>query len=166
MLAIQILDIKTFMQFLFQTQELDAYELVSAELQTQMTYTIDGRINLNFFSEEEIMQYQLKQTPYLPWLFAKEKVFQLIKGKKTPTQMKLVLRLSQSQMEDFLKQSNTHSTNDIDGMFINIIFQEQKLNVIFGISYKIFTLDKSLEEEFFSNFITFLKQKQITFQQI
>ncbi|MGN0438707.1 MAG: DUF5721 family protein [Lachnospiraceae bacterium] len=165
MLAIQILDIKTFMQFLFQTRELDAYELVSGELQTQMNYTFDGRINLNFFSEEEIVQYQLKQAAYLPWLLAKEKIFQLIKGKKTPTQMKLVLRLSQSQMEDFLKQSNTYTTNDIDGMFVNIIFQEQKLNVIFGISYKIFTLDKSLEEDFSSIFITFLKQKQITFQQ-
>lgn len=164
MQTVQILDIKAFMQLLFQTNELDSYEFVSGELQTQMKYTFDGHMNHSFFSDEEITQYNLEHATYLPWLLAKDKVFQLIKGKKTPAQMKLVLRLSPSQMEILLQNTTNYTANDIDGMFVNILFQEQKLNVILGISYKIFSLDKSLEDDLFSFFTTFLKQKQITFQ--
>lgn len=165
MQSLQILDIKSFMQFLFQSQELDTYEFVSGELQTQMKYTFDGHINSSFFSDEEAAQYELEHATYLPWALAKEKVFLLIKGKKTPTHMKLVLRLSQLQTEKLLQQTTHYTTKDIDGMFINILYQEQKLNVIFGISYKIFTLDKILEEELSRHFVTLLKSKQITCQQ-
>lgn len=164
MQAIQILDIKTFMQLLFQTKELDSYDFVSGELQTQMKYTLDGHINHSFFSDEETEQYQLKDASYLPWSLVKDKVFQLIKGKKTPDQMKLVLRLSGTQMAELLQNTANYTAKDIDGMFINIIFHEKKLNVIFGISYKIFSLDKSLEDELSSFFITFLKQNKIAFQ--
>mgnify|MGYP004614121349 FL=1 len=163
MQSIQILDVKPFMQVLFQTTELDSYDFVSGEIQTQLGYQLDGHVNPDFFSEEEADRYQPTHTGYLPWVLAKEKVFQIIKGKKTPSQMKLVLRLSPSQSEEILQQSTTYSANEIDGFFVNILFQEQKLNVILGISYKIFTLDKSLEDVFSAYFITFLKHNHITF---
>lgn len=150
------------MQLLFQSPELDSYEFVSGELQTQMTYIFDGHINASFFTEEETEQ--LQNASYLPWHFAKEKIFLLIKGKKTPSHMKLVLRLSHNQTEELLQQNSNYTHHDIDGMFINIYFHEQKLNVILGISYKIFTLGKTFEEDFSKNFITLLKSNQIAFQ--
>lgn len=162
MQAINILDIKQFMKLLFQTDALDAYQFVSAIIQTDMSYALDGHINQHFFNEDELDTLNLNDSIYMPWAVAKEKIFQLIKGKKTPTQLKIVLKCHQDDMNAFL--SSTHSSlnsNDIDGFFINILFQENKLNVICGISYKIFTLEKELETEFYANITTLFKQNNI-----
>ena len=105
MQSIEILDIKNFMQLLFQTDTLDNYQFVSANLQTDMFYTLDGHINTDFFNEEELNNIFLTGNMYLPWYIAKEKVFLLIKGKKTPSQLKIVLRANPKQMQEFLSQT-------------------------------------------------------------
>ena len=111
MQAINILDIKPFMQLLFQTTGLDSYRFVSSSILADISYTFDGHINHSFFNENDFDTLDIREQIYLPWSIAKEKVFQLIKGKKTPTQLK-------------------------------IVFQANNLNVIYGISYQIFTMKK------------------------
>ncbi len=163
MQSIHILDIKPFMQLLFQTEQLNEYEFVSADIRTDMTYSLDGHINRSFFSEEELIQHSLTQRSYLTWSIAREKVFTLIKGKRTPSLLKIVLRASVPETENLISSTNSSlNSNDIDGIFLNIIFQENKLNVICGISYKIFTMDKELESEFSAKIITLLKSSGIT----
>jgi hypothetical protein len=163
MQSIHILDIKPFMQLLFQTEQLNEYEFVSADIRTDMTYSLDGHINRSFFSEEELIQHSLTQRSYLTWSIAREKVFTLIKGKRTPSLLKIVLRASVPETENLISSTNSSlNSNDIDGIFLNIIFQENKLNVICGISYKIFTMDKELESEFSAKIITLLKSNSIT----
>ena len=163
MQSIHILDIKPFMQLLFQTEQLNEYEYESADIRTDMTYSLDGHINRSFFSEEELIQYSLTQRSYLTWSIAREKVFTLIKGKRTPSLLKIVLRASVPETENLISSTNSSlNSNDIDGIFLNIIFQENKLNVICGISYKIFTMDKELESEFSAKIITLLKSNSIT----
>lgn len=163
MQSIHILDIKPFMQLLFQTEQLNEYEFVSADIRTDMTYSLDGHINRSFFSEEELIQHSLTQRSYLTWSIAREKVFTLIKGKRTPSLLKIVLRASVPETDSLISSTNSSlNSNDIDGIFLNIIFQENKLNVICGISYKIFTMDKELESEFSAKIITLLKSNSIT----
>ncbi|MDE6761891.1 MAG: hypothetical protein K2J90_14625 [Lachnospiraceae bacterium] len=162
MQAVEILDIKNFMQLLFQTNILDSYEFVSAELSTDISYSLNGHIHKEFFNEEETNSIGLTDYDYLPWHLAKEKLFLLIKGKKTPLQLKIVLKACKSQTQDFLSKTNSSlNSNDIDGIFLNIIFQENKLNVICGISYKIFTMDKQLESEFSNSITTLFKSNDI-----
>lgn len=158
MQSIEILDIKQFMQLLFQTDKLDSYEFVSSKIVTDMSYELDGHINRNFFSTEELTQNGLNECTYLPWQLARDKNFLLIKGKRTPSELKIVLKLSKEQMNQFLSNSNSSlNPNDIDGMFLNVLFHENKLNVICGISYKIFTLEKNLESDFSQSIITLFK---------
>lgn len=163
MQAINILDIKQFMQLLFQTNALDQYQFVSATIQTDMLYSLDGHVNHSFFDEADLSTYNIADSIYLPWSLAKEKVFLLIKGKKTPSQLKIVLRANATDTDALLQSTKSSlKPNDIDGVFVNILFQENKLNVICGISYRIFTLDKNLESEFSNNIITLFKSNSIT----
>lgn len=165
MQAIEILDIKQFMRLLFQTDTLDHYEMVSAEIRTDISYSIDGKLNQSFYNKDELSLLQLEKNFFLPWQYAKEKIFSLIKGKKTPSLLKLILKVNSIQAEDILSLSNSSlNSNDIDGFFLNIIFQENKLNVICGLSYKIFTMDRELENYFSENIITLFKSKNITCQ--
>ncbi|MDO5154798.1 MAG: DUF5721 family protein [Eubacteriales bacterium] len=166
MQTIQILDIKPFMQLLFQTNQLDTYEFVSANLKTDMSYTLDGHLNLDFFEEEERLMLHEEHSPFIFWKFAKEKIFQLIKGKKTPSLLKIVLKLSPAATEQLLQDTRSSLTkHDIDGMFINILFQDHALSVICGISYKIFTMEKHLEQEFTTTIVSLFRQNHITIQQ-
>lgn len=165
MQTIEVLDIKQFMQLLFQTNALDSYEFISASIRTDMTYNLDGHINKEFFTPDELEQMNTNESLYLFWHTAKEKVFQLIKGKKTPSQLKIVLKLSEDNTYSLLESTHsTLSTMDIDGMFLNILFQHDKLTIVCGISYKIFTLDKNLENEFTTSISSLLKGASITCQ--
>ncbi len=163
MQTIEILDIKPFMQLLFQTETLDSCAFVSAEIRTDMTYTLDGHVHHEFFTEEESEQLDIRDQLYLPWNIAKEKVFTLIKGKKTPSLLKVVLKISSEETSTLLSATgSTLHTNDIDGLFLNITFQENKLHVICGVSYRIFTMDKELEREFADFVIETFKKHNIT----
>lgn len=165
MQAVEILDVKQFMQLLLQSPAFDFYEMVSATLRTDMDYSINGKWNHSFFDEEEIDANKLNDYIYLPWSLAKAKIFALIKGKKTPTVMKIVFKMSNANLESFLHSTNSsQNPNDITGVYLNVIFQEQKLNVTCSVSYKNFNLDKSLEQDFFNNFVTLLKSNGISSQ--
>ena len=164
MRTIEILDIKEFMQLLLQSDTFDLYDLVSGEIHTDMLYTIDGHMNHSFFSEEEQDIFAMSEHTYLPWKLAKAKVFLLIKGRKIPSSMKLVLRLPEHMITQIIRQQSTFQPDDISGIYLNILFQGQKLNVTCGISYKIFTLNKDLEDDISSVFITLFKSKHITCQ--
>ncbi len=163
MQLIQILDIKPFMQLLFQTEALDHYQLASATIQSDIQYILDGHLNSSFFSDEEFNSLQLANCEYLPWRIAKDKIFQIIKGKKTPTLLKIVLHPNETIIEELLSSTNSSlNSNDIYSVSVNISFQEQKLNVTVGISYKIFTMDKEFEMDFTSHLITLFKSNNIT----
>lgn len=165
MQTIEILDIKPFMQLLFQTNTFDSYEFVSAVIRTDMTYNLDGHLNRDFFTEEELRAQNANASPYLLWQTAKEKIFYLIKGKKTPSQLKLVLKLPHAAACSVLEATHSNLTaTDIDGMFMNILFQEDRLTIICGISYRIFTLEKHLEQEFTSYILSIFKTLSITCQ--
>lgn len=163
MQTIHVLDVKPFMQLLFQSNQIDTYSFVSGQIQTDMSYQLDGHRNPSFFDEAELELLDETNCTYLPWSIAKDRVFQIIKGKKTPSLLKIVLRASNTMTEELLSTTNSSlKSNDIDGMFINILFQENALNVICGISYKIFTLDKGLEQEFQDKIITLFKSSNIS----
>lgn len=165
MQAIEVLDIKQFMRLLFQTDTLDHYEMVSAEIRTGISYSVDGKLNRPFYNKDELSLLQLEKSFFLPWQYAREKIFSLIKGKKTPSLLKLILKVNSIQASDILSLSGSSlNPNDIDGFFLNIIFQENKLNVICGLSYNVFTMDKELENHFSDSIITLLKSNNITCQ--
>lgn len=165
MQTIEILDIKPFMQLLFQTNTFDSYEFVSALIRTDMTYNLDGHRNKDFLTKDEWAAQNAGDASFLLWQTAKERVFYLIKGKKTPSQLKIVFKLPPADTR--LVLTSTHSNladTDIDGMFVNILFQDNRLTVICGISYRIFTLEKQLEQEFTSHILAVLKSLSITCQ--
>ena len=115
MQAVEILDIKQFMHVLLQTPFFDSYDLVSATIRTDMDYEINGKWNHLFFDETEVENNKLSDHTYLPWHMAKDKVLMLIRGKKTPTVMKLVFKLNDHALSEVLETSaGNHNPGDID----------------------------------------------------
>jgi hypothetical protein len=144
----------------------DHFLLSEAVITTFNTFTIDGHLRKEFYSEDELESLQLKESHLSAWENIKPICFELIKGKKTPLHFKFVFQLSPSNTERLLQQTGLSLTpQDVNGLFINIKYDGNVLSCITGTSLNFFTLDKSLEQAWDSMIQRFLKQQEIIFDE-
>ena len=93
--------------------------------------------------------------------------FDLIKGRQTPSSFKFLFLLSPENMEHTLSSLHSAFTvSDISGFFINIRYQSQLLTLTTGISYNIFSADKTLDSEWDKLVMKFLANNDINFKEL
>lgn len=162
MLSIQIPDVKEFMNHLLRQDTFHPFYLWEASLKTSISYHIDGRLNQDFFNSDELEV--LPQSDYISWSQAKSQVFSMIKGNKTPLSMKIILMLSQSNLEHILVKYNLPlSRENINGLFFNIHFDGKVVRCTTGVAYKTFVMDKRLEQIFEENMLSWLNHYEIAY---
>jgi len=167
MIALELTDIKTFMNKLLRSEVFDHFLLQEAVITSSATYSINGQITKGFFSEEELEELQIKDCRFLPFSMLKTNCFDLIKGKKTPSAFRFVFLLSPSNMEKTITAvGSSYSASDVTGMYINLKYQNQLLSLTTGIAYNVFSTDKSLETEWDKMVVKFLKQHEISYEEI
>ena len=167
MIAIELTDIKDFMNKLLRSEIFDHFLLQEAVITTAATYTINGQLTKGFYSDEELRELELEGCRFLPFSSLRANCFNLIKGKKTPSAFRFVFLLSPKNMEKTISSvGSSYHTSDVTGMYINIKYQNQLLSLTTGIAYNIFSTDKTLENEWDKMVMKFLKQHQIDFEEI
>lgn len=123
-------DIKIFMNKLLTEDTFDSYEVRNIELETMVKYQIDGKINKDYLAENE-------ERIYCKWGELRHSVYGLIKGSKKPKVFKLVFALTKERVEILHPNGSA--------MFINIMFENDRVGFITGSSQKEFTLEKSVD---------------------
>lgn len=93
MLALQVTSMKHFMNQLLTTDTFDIFLLEEATVTTANTVRIDGHLNREFYSPEELSSGQVPDYEFTPWSNIKGLCFNLIKGKHTPLYFKFVFHL-------------------------------------------------------------------------
>ena len=167
MIALELTDIKDFMNKLLRSEVFDHFLLQEAIITSCATYTINGQITKGFYSEEELTNLHLKDCRFLPFSMLKGNCFDLIKGKKTPSAFRFVFLLSPSNMEKTIASvGSSYQPSDVTGMYINLKYQNQLLSLTTGIAYNVFSTDKTLESEWDKMVVKFLKQHEIAFEEI
>ena len=159
MVMIEIENIKKFMAGFLGGNLFDDFLMSEGKLSMNISYEFDGKILKEFYDTEEwkeMKQYpyvtweeekEMKQYPYVTWEEEKEKIFSLVKGKKTPLSFQFVMMLKPDLSPEFLAKYNLAVREDeIAGLFINILYDRQGLKCTSGVSRKTFVLDKTLEE--------------------
>ncbi|MCR5683988.1 MAG: DUF5721 family protein [Lachnospiraceae bacterium] len=144
MIAIRVLNIKDFMNLLFTDTAFDSFFFVEGDIDVAVSYHIDGHVNMNFYSEEELEN--LKMEDFIGWSGMKEQVKSLIRGRRLPVSMKLVLKKP--------------GAGDIT-YIVNIRFDNNSLMLVTGVSRSVFTTDRSGEHEWDDNMLGFLKKHGI-----
>ena len=149
-------DIKKFMNCLLVKDTFDNFLLEEASITTYNTFTIDGHIQRDFFSEDEVES--LPDKLLSTWGTVKPHCFNLIKGSKLPLRFKIVLKASSSYTEKLLNEHPCGLTlKDVGGLYINIRYDSHRsldgsetgtaaLDCISMASLNIFSLDKTLEK--------------------
>lgn len=159
MLSIQITEIKNFMAHLLSRETFDQFYLVEASVKMNISYHLDGHLNHDFFDTDTP---EKPDRDYCLWREARPFVFNIIKGKRLPLGCKVVLGLPKGTIAFLIKESQcTFREEDIEGIYLNILYEQKKLTITTGISYRTFSLDKSLEHNVDDHMRKFLKDKKI-----
>lgn len=162
MIALKIEDIKLFTSKLFVGEVFDQFLAKEAVIATFNTFTIDGTVRSGYYSREEQEEKKIGQLS--TWAMMKPFCFSLIKGKRLPISFRIILQMSKEGTERFLASRQIPFTSDqVKGLYINIRYEEDKLICVTGTSVSVFTLDKTLDEDWDQAFKGFLKRNEIPF---
>lgn len=146
MLALQVTALKPFMNALLSGDLFDIFLLEEATIATATTYTIDGRINKNFFPLEERDDKSLHPYEFAQWSDMKGLCFDLIKGKRTPLHFQFVLHLMPVHISSILEKGNAaDAINLIKAFVLTIRYDGEKVILCTGTSFNTFVIDKEPE---------------------
>lgn len=136
-------DIKGFMNDLLINEKYDSFYLYEIRLKTSLNYYISGKVNKDFFDTDEERNGIYD---YINWGEVKHTVFELIKGKRLPLSLKIILMFNRDNIERIIEMNNlAMRLEDVGNLSMNIYYEDGKLLVTTGTSLKVFTMDKTLE---------------------
>ena len=159
MISIKVCDVKKFTKNIFIDSVFDNFCVSKVNVDTFAKFSIDGRINTKWFDKEEL---EGMDDEYTKWSDMKKYVYDMIKGNKVPSSFKIVLLLSKENTRNMLmKYSYQISEKDVEGFYINIMYENNELHIVTGISYNTFIMDKSLDNEWDNSIRLFMKKNEI-----
>lgn len=158
MLAFQIKDTKYFMQLLLMKEHFDHFLVEEATITTFNTFHIDGRIQKQFFTQEELEESPERNLEFSRWQDIRPISFQLIKGKKTPLNFQFVFHLHQEAASKLLASNEcTVPENALKAFVLNIKYDGSHVTCITGTALNTFLMDKSADtvwDKAVNNFFT------------
>lgn len=164
MVALQIDDLKLFTKQLFIGETFDSFLVREAEIVTFNRFTIDGKVRQGYYSDDELEIKRIER--FSSWKTLRPFCFSLIKGSRLPESFLIVLQMPPAGMEKFLTGGSLNfPAEQVNGLYINVRYEDQKLLLVTGTSVSQFTMDKSLDREWDAAVKQFLKNKQIAFEE-
>ena len=150
------LSAKDTMNHLLLKETFDPFSFIEGEITTFNRFTIDGFLHKEFFDQPP--QYE-----YSCWKDVRGYCLDLIRGKRTPLEFKIVLSLAPEQFPAFLGDHHLSSfrPEEIQGLYLNFQYDGTALQCVTGISLHSFSLDKSLEHQWDEYAKEFLKEWRI-----
>lgn len=166
MIALQITSLKNLMNQMLTGTTFDIFLLEEAIITTSITYTIDGHINAEFYSDindtNEFSSYSFK-----PWNEIKALCFDLIKGKHTPLNFKFILQLKPEHAEKLIKRElPTADTSQLKALLLLVKYDGASATVTTGTSYHTFVMDREPEKIWDRTIAKYLSDKEISYEEM
>ena len=159
MISLNLTSQKAFISHLLLKNTFDHFQFIEGEIITFNTFTIDGFLQKKFYEDTDNLP------EYSSWENIRELCFSIIKGKQTPLGFKFFFRLSPENTAKLITQNNLDfQPENVQGLYLNIRFDENGMKCITGTSLKIFSLDKSLEKLWDSSVQKFFDKKEIPYE--
>ena len=164
MLSLTIKDLKQFMNKLLINNTFDNMCLSEAYICTGCNFTIDGKLNTQFYNEDELNT--MSSSRYSSWKTIKPFVFSIIKGKKVPELLRITLVLPETVAARLILENDLNFDPDcVNGLFLNIRYQDGSVTMTTASSLNTFTLDHSLDEAFEKYIVKFLTDADISYKE-
>ena len=165
MIALQITSMKEFMNHLLAGTAFDIFLLEEATITTSNTYHIDGHMNRDFYTEEELEDTSICPYEFASWSEMKGLCFHLIKGKRTPLFFKFVLHLMPSHAEALLKKEECSiDISQLKSLVLTIKYNSGIATLTTGSSYHTFLLTKEPDLIWDKALTHFLNKHEIPYE--
>lgn len=140
----KINDINNFMQNILVQDTFDSFLISDGEISTSSTFILNGSINRNFYDSDEL---ESLNENFVCWKQIKHICYEIIRGKKVPTRMKLVFAFPTSSYQKIINDCGMNITpENIGGLYLHVLYENNEITVITGTSLNIFTMDKTLDK--------------------
>lgn len=160
MIALKVEDVKTFTSKLFLKEDFDQFLVKEADIVTYNSFSIDGHIRQGYYTAEEMEESGIEA--FSSWKTLRPVCFSLIKGKKLPGSFHIVLLLAPLDVEKFASASGCGiDGSQIQGLYLNIRYEDGALYCVTGTSLNYFTMDKTLEKEWDRTVTEFMRSHDI-----
>ncbi len=167
MLALHITSMKVFMNQLLASDVFDIFLLEEAVITTANTIMIDGHLNREFYSTEELASGQVTDYEYTPWSTLKGLCFQLIKGKRTPLSFKFIFHLKPEIAEKLLAREGCPAdSSQIKALVLTIRYDGTKARLTTGCAYHTFVMSKAPEQVWDKTLSRYLADKGIPCEEL
>lgn len=155
------------MHKLLSTDCFDSFLLAEATLTTAATYVIDGHQNKDFYTPEEWEDASIRPYDFVTFSSMRPLLFDLVKGKRTPVNFKLVLHLIPDFVSPTLKQGDTAVTAEqIRAFVLTIKYDGSALTLVTGTATNTFLMDKSPDTIWDNAVRKFLAKKELDYEEI
>lgn len=167
MLALQITSMKAFMHHLLVADTFENFLLAEATISMANTYQIDGHINKEFYSEEELSDPNCCSYDFTLWKDIKPFIFNLIKGKKTPLFFKIILHLNPANVGKLLAAGGCSiPAEQIKALVLTIKYDGTHAVLTTGSAFNTFIMSKEPDEIWDKAMMQFLSRKEIPFERL
>lgn len=164
MRSYQIQDVRAFMKKLLISDTFDPFLLSEGSITTFATFHVDGSFHADYLDTAEAELLTTEKCGYTLWKRVRPFFFELTRGRHTPLSFRIVLRLAPYNVEKLLRQSGLAlPPDDVDGLFVNILFDGTSLTCTSGTSLRVFSLDKTLERAWDEMLEKFFRRQELPF---
>ncbi len=170
MLSCKIINLNNFSGMLLAVDCFDGVLLVDAVITTYNAFTIDGRLVKDFFTSEEWEDTSVRPYSLSCWSDVRPICFSLIKGKKTPVNMKFILQLKPELAEKILcadaagQEPFAYSAqNPVKGLVLSIRYDGTNMTCTTGVSLSSFLPNKTPDRLWDKAFLQFLDRAGIEY---
>lgn len=164
MTSFQIKELKNFMGKFLATDCFDSFLLSEASVSAQAQYSIDGHLNRDFYTKEELSDPRICPYDFISWNSVRPLCFQMIKGKKSPSRFKFVLHLMPEYVPGVLKGADPSlSAKQVRALVLTVRYDSAGLFLITGTAFDSFLPDKTLDAQWDKTVRLFLAKKGIAF---
>lgn len=167
MVALKILDIKDFTNKLFIGEVFDQFWLNEADIATYNIFSIDGKIQRDFYDNDELELLDKTQRTYSLWKEVRPYCCTVIRGKRTPLYFKIILQLSLPKTAALIRESDIaiHAEN-VRGLYLNLQYKNKVLLCTTGTSLTTFLPGKHLDQLWDGMVLDFFSQHKILFEEM
>lgn len=167
MLALHVTSLKQFMNQLLNAEVFDVFLLEEATITTAYTYQIDGHINKEFFTPEQLEDSNTCPYDFATWKSIRPLAFDLIKGKRTPLNFKFVLHIMPEHIPAILAKGSTSVTaQQIKALVLTVKYDGEKVTLLTGTAFHTFLPDKEPDLLWDSNLKSFLSKHEIAYEEL
>lgn len=167
MLALKILDIRDFTNKLFIGEVFDQFWLNEADIATYNVFSIDGKIQRNFYDNDELELLDKTRRTCSLWKEVRPYCCSLIRGKRTPLYFKIVLQLSLQKTAALVHESDLGiQEENIRGLYLNLQYKNKVLLCTTGTALTTFLPGKRLDQLWDSMIIDFFSQHKILYEEM